>query len=166
MPVGRPPKPIEQKRLLGNPGKRALPAPIVALAPVMRLEPAARASTGAELVAALLQAGASTWVATTDQLGLLALLADGWDERARLRDLLDLAPPADGTAAELRSWRKYVIDTRRDLRDLEKQITSWLSLLGLTPTDRSRLGVAQVKAATTLETLRTRRASRAGHRAG
>ena len=25
MPAGRPPKPIEQKRLLGNPGKRPLP---------------------------------------------------------------------------------------------------------------------------------------------
>lgn len=43
---------------------------------------------------------------------------------------------------------------RRGLRELDKQIVSNLSLLGFTPSDRSRLGVAEVKAATKLEALR------------
>jgi phage terminase small subunit len=40
------------------------------------------------------------------------------------------------------------------------RLTGWLSLLGLTPSDRSRLGVAEVKAKSRLEALRERRESR------
>jgi hypothetical protein len=43
---------------------------------------------------------------------------------------------------------------RRGLRELDRQIVSNLSLLGFTPSDRSRLGVAEVKAVSKLEALR------------
>lgn len=46
------------------------------------------------------------------------------------------------------------------LDELEKRIAAWLAALGLTPADRSRLGVAEVKARSKLEALRDRRASR------
>jgi hypothetical protein len=46
------------------------------------------------------------------------------------------------------------------LRELEKNITNSLSLLGFTPTDRSRLGVAEVKAKSKLEELRAKRDQR------
>jgi hypothetical protein len=49
---------------------------------------------------------------------------------------------------------------RRGLRELEKSIYSNLSLLGFTPTDRSRLGVAEVKKMSKLEELMTRKAHR------
>jgi len=49
---------------------------------------------------------------------------------------------------------------RRGLRELDRQIVSNLSLLGFTPSDRSRLGVAEVKAKSKLEELMERRASR------
>lgn len=49
---------------------------------------------------------------------------------------------------------------RRGLRELDKQIVSNLSLLGFTPSDRSRLGVAEVKAKSKLEELMERRANR------
>ena len=49
---------------------------------------------------------------------------------------------------------------RRGLRELDRQIVSNLSLLGFTPSDRSRLGVAEVKAKSKLEELMDRRASR------
>jgi P27 family predicted phage terminase small subunit len=42
------------------------------------------------------------------------------------------------------------------LATLEDQIRKWLSLLGLTPADRSRLGVAEVKARSKLEEMRER----------
>jgi P27 family predicted phage terminase small subunit len=162
--TGRPPKPVELKRRLGNPGKRALPKPVTALAPVTVVEVAAPTS-GADLATALLDAGAGTWIGQTDRLGLLSLLVDAWDERAALR--ADLA--ANGwaytsyskVAGEQRKIRPEVVR----LEKLEKQITSWLSLLGLTPTDRTRLGVAEVRARSTLEELRARREER-GRRAG
>jgi hypothetical protein len=49
---------------------------------------------------------------------------------------------------------------RRGLRELDRQIISNLSLLGFTPSDRSRLGVAEVKAMSKLEELMARKEKR------
>jgi hypothetical protein len=49
---------------------------------------------------------------------------------------------------------------RRGLRELDRQIISNLSLLGFTPADRSKLGVAEVKAISKLEELQMRKAQR------
>jgi len=46
---------------------------------------------------------------------------------------------------------------RRGLRELDRQIISNLSLLGFTPSDRSRLGVAEVKKQTKIEELIAKR---------
>ena len=43
---------------------------------------------------------------------------------------------------------------------IETEMTKLLSLIGLTPADRSRLGLAEVKAASTLEKLRQAKASK------
>jgi len=48
------------------------------------------------------------------------------------------------------------------LLETEKMIQSGLSLLGFTPTDRSRLGVAEVKAKSKLEQMMEARANRDG----
>jgi len=44
------------------------------------------------------------------------------------------------------------------LSTTETQLTKWMSLLGLTPSDRGRLGVAEVKAQSALERIRASRA--------
>jgi hypothetical protein len=49
---------------------------------------------------------------------------------------------------------------RRGLRDLDRLIIQNLSLLGFTPADRTRLGVAEVKAMSKLEELQARKAKR------
>jgi hypothetical protein len=56
---------------------------------------------------------------------------------------------------ETQEWRLY-----RALHDLEKMISQNLSLLGFTPADRTRMGVAEVKVASKLEELMERRANR------
>jgi hypothetical protein len=48
-------------------------------------------------------------------------------------------------------WRE-----RRGLRDLDARIISNLSLMGFTPADRSKLGVAEVKAISKMEALKRR----------
>jgi hypothetical protein len=48
-------------------------------------------------------------------------------------------------------------EERKGLRDLERQLVANLSLLGFTPTDRSRLGVAEVKRVSKIEELRARK---------
>jgi phage terminase small subunit len=103
-----------------------------------------------------LDAGGSVWISKTDQIATLRLVADAWDEREFLRAALKLV----GYSTLTGSLRAEAVR----LAEVEKNLTKWLSLLGLTPSDRSRLGVAEVKAASTLEKLRDRRARRAGLR--
>lgn len=139
--TGRPPKPIEQKRSLGNPGKRALgnggTLAAVALVPIepVELQPA-------ETLDIVLAAG-SAWLASSDTLAC-AMLRESLEERAVLRDLV---------------MQTQSTDARKALRDLDKQIINQLSLLGFDPAARSRLGLAEVKAASTLEKLRQARAT-------
>jgi hypothetical protein len=47
-----------------------------------------------------------------------------------------------------------------ELRALEAQMTKYESLCGFTPTDRARLGYAEVKRASKLDELLARRAAR------
>lgn len=151
--TGRPPKPIELKRRVGNPGHRPLPKGITAIQPaVVVMEPPAR---GDDLVAALMSGPAAAWIAQPDRVLLLELVREAWDERARLRE--DIARNGYGDG-------RYARQEVARLAHLERTLTTWLSLLGLSPTDRSRLGVAEVKARSKLEALRDRRASR--NRAG
>jgi hypothetical protein len=138
-PTGRPPKPIEQKRRTGNPGKRALPkAGTLAAVPAVAMEP--DELDPATTFAAVLDDG-RVWLARTDAVGL-AILRESLEERAELRDVV----LSSGSA-----------DARKALRELDKQIVGHLSTLGFDPSARARLGLAEVKAATTLEKLRRSR---------
>lgn len=150
--MGRPPKPAEAKRRIGNPGGRPLPGNVVALAPAADSVTVLGDTPGDELVASLLASPASAWIADPDRLVVLELLRDGWNERARLRAAVDALP--DWAAG------RYVPAAVLRLERVERELTTWLSLLGLTPTDRSRLGVAEVKARSKLDELRARREAR------
>ena len=148
MPAGRPAKPAEQKRLLGNPGKRAMPdeSSVVLLQQVEEAPepPRPLLKYGQDLWDRIWSMGA-TWVSDKSDLELLIMTCEMVDERWNLR---------------VKVMQSDDAKMRRGLRELDRQIVSNLSLLGFTPSDRSRLGVAEVKAKTRLEELMERRASR------
>jgi len=140
---GRPPKPTEVKRLTGNPGKRKLPqeGSLVLLPSMYEIpEPPRPLLTQAakDLWERVWSMG-QTWLSPTTDKELLLMTCENVDERwyLRMKVLQDNRP-----------------EERRGLRDLEKQIVTNLSLLGFTPTDRTRLGVAEVKRVSKLEELR------------
>jgi len=138
MATGRPPKPTEVKRRTGNPGKRPLPnVGALAIVPPIEQEPYER--DPADTLAEVYEAG-RTWLAATDATAV-ALLRQSLDERSQLRAAVMTGDDRWGTA-------------RKALRDLDKQIITLLSQLGFDPAARSRLGLAEVKARTTLEKLR------------
>jgi hypothetical protein len=56
---------------------------------------------------------------------------------------------------ETNDWHLF-----KQLNDLERLITSNLGLLGFTPSDRTRLGLAEVKAKSKLEELMARKEQR------
>jgi hypothetical protein len=141
--MGRPPKPIEQKRALGNPGRRPLPTEgSLVLLPSMYEIPEPPRPIVTEAAKALWNRTwtmGQTWLSPQTDIELLLMTCEMVDERwnLRIKVLQDNRP-----------------EERKGLRDLEKQLIANLSLLGFTPTDRSRLGVAEVKKISKLEALR------------
>lgn len=133
---GRPPKPIEEKRRLGNPGKRALPnanevVPLEAANGVPDpLRPLGK--MGLDFWERTWTVGMN-WISPKADIELMMMTAEMIDERAILRNLV--FQDRTGDRPKLRAG----------LRELEKQIQSNLALLGLSPADRARLGLAEVK---------------------
>ena len=146
MPAGRPSKPTEQKRLLGNPGKRALPSGTIAIPMVTEAPEPHRPllKYGRELWDKVWGMGA-TWISPNTDTELLLMTCEMIDERWNLR---------------VKVMQTDDARLRRGLRELDRQIVSQLSLLGFSPADRSKLGVAEVKAQTKLEELMERKAKR------
>ena len=148
MPAGRPTKPIEQKRLIGNPGKRALPeqSAIMLIPQASQTPEPARPllKYGQELWNRVWESGIN-WISPNTDLEILLMTCELIDERwnLRVRVMTDNNPK-----------------DRRGLRELDKQIVSNLGLLGFTPSDRSRLGVAEVKKMSKLEELMSKKANR------
>jgi hypothetical protein len=145
---GRPPKPIEQKRLLGNPGHRPLPKEgelqVLDAADVIPEPERPLGTYGRKLWDRIWSNGIS-WISPVTDVEILLMTCEMIDERWNLRAKVI----KDGVSA----------DARR-LDRLSQLIISNLSLLGFTPADRTRLGVAEVKAKSKLEELMARRAER------
>lgn len=150
MPAGRPSKPNEVKRKLGNPGRRPLPDGdlVQYLPPALVIPDPARPllKYGREFWDKVWGAGL-TWVSPNTDAELLLMTCELVDERWNLR--IKVMQSGD--------WRE-----RRALREIDSRIISNLSLLGFTPADRSRLGVAEVKAISKMEALKRRQAERNG----
>ena len=148
MPAGRPTKPIEQKRLIGNPGKRPLPeqSAIMLIPQASQTPEPARPllKYGQELWNRVWESGIN-WISPNTDLELLLMTCEMIDERWNLR----VRVMTDNNAKD-----------RRGLREIDKQIVSNLGLLGFTPSDRSRLGVAEVKKMSKLEELIAKKANR------
>ena len=85
------------------------------------------------------------WISQSTDIELVQLVCEAMDERTQLRV----------TVLRGSDWRDRVA-----LRSLEGDLRGMLSTLGMTPTDRTRLGVAEVRAESVLEQLRSRAATR------
>jgi len=144
LPAGRPAKPTEIKRKLGNPGRRPLPDTSVVqyLDPVTVVPDPARPllKYGKEFWDKVWGTGL-TWISANTDAELLLITCELVDERWNLRVRV----------MQSNDWRE-----RRALRELDDRIIRNLSLLGFTPADRSKLGVAEVKAISKMEQLKRR----------
>ena len=139
MPAGRPPKPTEQKRRNGNPGQRKLPdlKNVIALAPIKADAPLHLSEAGAKMWADV--RAMAPWIATTDGK-LLIELCEKMDKKYELREKL----AASDYVLYTDKGYAYANPLFGMLNTVEGDIVKLLSLLGLTPIDRSKLGVAEV----------------------
>ena len=144
---GPPPKPNEVKRRNGNPGKKKLPvlANVIAL-PQISSAPIHLSDTGRKLWLEISQM--APWIATTDGK-LLIELCEKMDKKYELREKL----AASDYVLYTDKGYAYANPLFSMLNTVEGDIVKLLSLLGLTPADRSKLGVAEVKVRGKLEEL-------------
>lgn len=151
--AGPPPQPTERRRARGNPGKRALPVPVATILPLpaRTAVPGHLGVAGAALWSTALSA-CEGWLGVGDQATVL-LLAEAADRRADLLERL----ASDGWVLRTEKGYAYAHPAAGMLTALEAQMTRWLSALGLTPTDRARLGLVEVRRVSKLDDLRQRR---------
>jgi hypothetical protein len=142
-----PPKPVEQKRFNGNPGGKRLPDKdaTIALFAGSR-EPLAPLGEAGQALWDSVFAQGQLWISPRTDVAWLQVVCELLDRR----EVLKVEWLADPTNRPV----------NMSLLETEKMIQSGLGLLGFTPTDRSRLGVAEVKAKSKLEELMERRANR------
>lgn len=141
-----PPKPIERKRRTGNPGQRKLPPPATAIPAITNLPEPLRplSPEGTKAWNRIWESG-THWISGLTDVQVVQLLCESEDERLKLRYVV---------WNDLGDWRDRVA-----LRSLDTFILSIYSLLGFNPTDRTRLGVGEVKEMTIVDELRARRNS-------
>jgi len=139
---GRPPKPVEVKRLAGNPGRRKLPVATVVI-PMASSVPVPHRPLGkvGQQFWDRVWSVAYQWISPHMDVELLQIVCEQIDERQALR----------GRVLRGNDWRE-----RSSLRALDAQVLDCLSLLGFTPVDRARLGFVEVKRLNELDTWRER----------
>jgi P27 family predicted phage terminase small subunit len=141
MTAGRPPKPTEQKRKNGNPGQRKLPdlKNVISLPPIKADAPLHLSDAGKKMWADV--KAMAPWIANTDGK-LLIELCEKMDKKYELKEKL----AATDYVLFTDKGYAYANPLFGMLNTVENDIVKLLSLLGLTPVDRSKLGVAEVTA--------------------
>lgn len=140
---GPPKRPRERTKALGNPGHRVgmdKDAPILLpgqVEPPKPPRPLKKDGLGLWRRAWSL---AHTWLSPQTDVDHLLIVCEALDERAELRALVGRFPED-----------RFL---RGSLRQVNKEVLDGLSSLGFNPTDRSKLGVAEVKIEDDLEALR------------
>lgn len=139
--MGRPAKPLEQKRLLGNPGQRPLPD-IKATLPLEGgyVEPIRPLSSAGKTLWDSIYKKGELWISSRTDVHFLQMVCEQHDRRAWIMERVESDPD---------NWRLF-----RQLHDLENMISANMGKLGLTPADRTKLGYAEVKARSKLEDLK------------
>jgi phage terminase small subunit len=132
----KPRKPVEQKRRLGNPGKRPLPGKmkVARLASVEGApEPSRTLGDAGRLAWDAAWSEACAWLSASDAHSVL-MYAEAVDDYVQLRDSLYRRG-----FDEVTLWR-----IRKQVQDLAKQVSQLAGDLGLSPASRAQLGVAEV----------------------
>lgn len=160
-PQGRPAKPTEVKRLLGNPGHRPLPdfpMPNQGLTPAAGIPtPPVLGMDGLILWNQIWSAG-SQWLSPEADAQIITLLCQTTDECEDIRRAIAIGEVPRFYKLPNGSYVSHPLVVQ--LKELRAQCTAWLAALGFSPADRARLGLAEVRQSDSLDELEKRRTER------
>lgn len=139
-------KPTELKRALGNPGKRKLPdeGKVIVLPQISNEPPSHLSKVQKQKWAELRRL--APWIAVTDEPLLTSLV----EKMSRQKELQKQLKKSAFVLYTDKGYA-YANPLFGMLSTIETEIFKLLCQLGLTPVDRSKMGVAEVKARTKLE---------------
>lgn len=153
MSPGPPPRPLEEKRALGNPGHQRLPKPSATI-PLTRIAP--KPPPGFRLGPAgrrmWTHVAGLPWVAASDAPSL-ELMCQAADLLATMEDNL-----VEHGLTYTSRGREYSHPLLTQVAAARKLLWAQLGSFGLSPADRSRLGVAEVRGSSKFQELMERRA--------
>jgi P27 family predicted phage terminase small subunit len=98
------------------------------------------------------------WLSPDADYPLISMLCQAQDEAEDIRRLL--ASGEEERFYVVGNGQKVTSPLVSQLKDLRVQITAWLAALGYSPTDRSRLGLGEVRQQDALDELERRRQER------
>lgn len=153
MPRGRPPKPIERKRATGrtpttDAGGRQLPAVRTTIVKAVDVPdaPSGLQVRGSREWVNIWEAG-SAWLAPAQDYHWVEMIVRAYDDieefRARVR--------TDGLIQQGSMGQVIAHPLIASIRQAEASIQKCLSILGFSPSDRARLGLAEIKAQSKLQ---------------
>lgn len=161
-PAGRPAKPVESHRAAGNPSKKNLPAapmPGEGLPGMSNIPtPPVLGDAGLELWVRIWNAGRS-WLSPDVDFQLIRMLCEAQDEHELIR--LKIQSGEIERYYTTANGQMVTHPMVTQLGNLRAQMTAWLAAIGFSPSDRSRLGLAEVRVRDELDELQRRRAERA-----
>lgn len=161
--AGRPRTPREVKRKRGTLRPARDGGAMITVLPSVERAPQPRQQSGLDMLQEALDGGAKTWIGPTD-LAAMEIARQVWEDRERAR-LLWIAQLAPAPESDKIAWHDEKLFNA--YAKLTERLIQCLSALGLDPTARARLGIAEVKRQTTLDRLQDKRATRkAGRHAG
>lgn len=156
-PMGRPAKPMEQKRALGQ-VKGGAPMPGQGLGSVDGIPtPPSLGEDGLILWVHVWTAGKS-WLSPDSDRTIVKMLCEAHDEHEEIRRQL-----STGVVERFYTTANGQIVTHplvTQLSNLRTQMTAWMAAIGFSPADRSRLGLAEVRVRDELDDLMKRRLER------
>lgn len=150
------PVPVEKKRLLGNPGHQKLPAvPAIIPKAARTPRPARKLTDDGRKVWRRVWRYAANWLSEGTDLEVVTRYVEYIELRAKITEEMDGKLLSTGYMGQpvLNPLARYLVTVDKSLLTMEAK-------LGFTPADRSRIGAAEVKAASTIDDLNARREAR------
>lgn len=156
-PKGRPPKPVEQKRSLGQvTGNAPMPGSGLKGSSTVPVPPSL-GDDGRALWDHVWFAGRS-WLSPDSDYTIVKMLCEAHDEHEGIRRAIN-----SGVVERFYATANGQIVTHpmvTQLSNLRVQMTSWMAAIGFSPSDRSRLGLAEVRMHDEIDELTARKQQR------